>query len=216
MAYLQQYPEKCAAAMKPVAEKLRELDVDVIVGPAMGGIVYAYELARQTGKRAIFTERVDNVMTLKRFSIRPGEKCIIAEDVVTTAKEATARSYVPYSHFSVGAAALLGDGTVVSGTNQENAAYPSGLCAERTTLFYANSRYPDQPVITLAIAARTEKDFIDNPIPPCGACRQVILETEKRYGQPIRILLYGKECIYEIKSIGDLLPLSFDASAMED
>ena len=84
MAYLQQYPEKCAAAMKPVAEKLRELDVDVIVGPAMGGIVYAYELARQTGKRAIFTERVDNVMTLKRFSIRPGEKCIIAEDVVTT------------------------------------------------------------------------------------------------------------------------------------
>mgnify|MGYP000247184211 CR=1 FL=1 len=110
----------------------------------------------------------------------------------------------------------MGDGTVVSGTNQENAAYPSGLCAERTTLFYANSRYPDQPVITLAIAARTEKDFIDNPIPPCGACRQVILETEKRYGQPIRILLYGKECIYEIKSIGDLLPLSFDASAMED
>ena len=108
------------------------------------------------------------------------------------------------------------DGTVVSGTNQENAAYPSGLCAERTTLFYANSQYPDQPVITLAIAARTEKDFIDNPIPPCGACRQVILETEKRYGQPIRILLYGKECIYEIKSIGDLLPLSFDASAMED
>ena len=85
--------------------------------------------------------------------------------LVTTAKEATARSYVPYSHFSVGAAALLGDGTVVSGTNQENAAYPSGLCAERTTLFYANSRYPDQPVITLAIAARTEKDFIDNPIP---------------------------------------------------
>lgn len=67
-----------------MAEKLRELDVDVIVGPAMGGIVYAYELARQTGKRAIFTERVDNVMTLKRFSIRPGEKCIIAEDVVTT------------------------------------------------------------------------------------------------------------------------------------
>ena len=84
MAYLQQYPEKCAAAMKPVAEKLRELDVDVIVGPAMGGIVYAYELARQTGKRAIFTERVDNVMTLKRFSIRLGEKCIIAEDVGAT------------------------------------------------------------------------------------------------------------------------------------
>ena len=136
--------------------------------------------------------------------------------LMKTAMEATARSYAPYSHFSVGAAALLNNGTIVTGTNQENAAYPSGLCAERTTLFYANSQYPDQRVNTLAIAARTEKDFIETPIPPCGACRQVILETEKRYGQPIRILLYGRECIYEVKSIGDLLPLSFDASAMEE
>ena len=84
MAYLQQYPDKCAAVMAPVADQLRQLDVDVVVGPAMGGIVYAYELGRQLGKRAIFTERVDNVMTLKRFAIKPGEKCIIAEDVVTT------------------------------------------------------------------------------------------------------------------------------------
>ena len=136
--------------------------------------------------------------------------------LVDAACTATQRSYAPYSHFSVGAAALLNNGTIVTGTNQENAAYPSGLCAERTTLFYANSQYPDQPVNTLAIAARTEKDFIETPIPPCGACRQVILETEKRYGQPIRILLYGRECIYEVKSIGDLLPLSFDASAMEE
>lgn len=135
--------------------------------------------------------------------------------LMNAAIEATTRSYAPYSRFSVGAAALLYNGTVVTGTNQENAAYPSGLCAERTALFYANSQYPDQPVVMLAIAARTEKDFVDTPIPPCGACRQVILETEKRYKQPIRILLYGKECIYEIQSIGDLLPLSFDASAME-
>lgn len=136
--------------------------------------------------------------------------------LMKTAIDATSRSYAPYSRFSVGAAALLKNGTIVSGTNQENAAYPSGLCAERTTLFYANSQYPDQPVTTLAIAAKTEKDFIATPIPPCGACRQVILETEKRYKHPIRILLYGKDCIYEIKSIGDLLPLSFDASAMEE
>ena len=80
MAYLQQYPDRCAEVMKAVADQIKKLDVDVIVGPAMGGIVYAYELARQTGKRAIFTERVDNVMTLKRFAIQPGEKCIIAED----------------------------------------------------------------------------------------------------------------------------------------
>lgn len=135
--------------------------------------------------------------------------------LMAAAMEATGRSYAPYSKFSVGAAALLANGTVVTGTNQENAAYPSGLCAERTTLFYANSQYPDQPVTTLAIAARTEKDFIDLPIPPCGACRQVILETEKRYQRPIRILLYGKKAIYEVKSIGVLLPLSFDASAMK-
>lgn len=84
MAYLQQYPDKCAEAMKSVADQLRGMEIDVIVGPAMGGIVYAYELARQLGKRAIFTERVDNVMTLKRFAIQPGERCLIAEDVVTT------------------------------------------------------------------------------------------------------------------------------------
>ena len=74
MAYLQQYPDRCAEVMKVVADKVKEMDVDVIVGPAMGGIVYAYELARQTGKRAIFTERVDNVMCLKRFAIHPGER----------------------------------------------------------------------------------------------------------------------------------------------
>lgn len=138
------------------------------------------------------------------------------QDLMKAAMDATARSYAPYSRFSVGAAALLANGVVVTGTNQENAAYPSGLCAERTTLFYANSQYHDQPVMTLAIAARTEKDFIDLPIPPCGACRQVILETEKRYKQPIRILLYGKKEVYEVKSICDLLPLSFDASAMKE
>jgi cytidine deaminase len=129
--------------------------------------------------------------------------------------EATKRSYAPYSKFSVGAAALLDNGITVTGNNQENAAYPSGLCAERTTLFYANSQYPDSAVKTLAIAARTERDFIETPIPPCGACRQVILETEKRFGNSIRILLYGKSCIYMIEGIGCLLPLSFNASAME-
>lgn len=136
------------------------------------------------------------------------------QQLIDAAKAATSRSYAPYSNFSVGAAAFLANGIIITGTNQENAAYPSGLCAERTTLFYANSQYPDQAILTLAIAARTIKDFIDDAIPPCGACRQVILETEKRYNQPIRILLYGKKSIYEIKSIGDLLPLSFDASSM--
>ena len=100
--------------------------------------------------------------------------------LMKTAMEATARSYAPYSHFSVGAAALLNNGTIVTGTNQENAAYPSGLCAERTTLFYANSQYPDQPVNTLAIAAKTEKDFIETPIPP-WLMRQMTAVVNRRY-----------------------------------
>lgn len=137
-------------------------------------------------------------------------------ELIDAACEATQRSYAPYSHFSVGAAARLADNAVVCGSNQENAAYPSGLCAERTALFYANSRYPDQAVTTLAIAARNEKgEFLDEPIPPCGACRQVMLETESRYKSPMRILLYGRKGIYEVKKVSDLLPLSFDASSMQ-
>ena len=136
--------------------------------------------------------------------------------LVTAAREATQGAYAPYSRFAVGAAVALSDGRIIPGSNQENAAYPSGLCAERTTLFYANSRYPDQAVTTLAIAARNEQgEFLDDPIPPCGACRQVMLETEVRYRQPMRILLYGRKGIYEVKKVGDLLPLSFDASAMQ-
>ena len=125
------------------------------------------------------------------------------QELVKLAKDITAHSYAPYSKFSVGAAALLDNGVIITGTNQENAAYPSGICAERTTLFYANSQYPNQAILTLAIAARTEVDFIDMPIPPCGACRQVMLETENRYKKPMRVLLYGKDGIYEIKSVGD-------------
>ena len=136
--------------------------------------------------------------------------------LIDAAREATYHSYAPYSHFHVGAAAHLADGTVVSGSNQENAASPSSLCAERTTLFYANSRYPDQPVDTLAIAARNERgEFLQQPISPCGACRQVMLETETRFSHPMRILLYGEKGIYEMQRVGDLLPLSFDASSMQ-
>lgn len=129
--------------------------------------------------------------------------------------KATERSYAPYSHFSVGAAALLENGIVITGTNQENAAYPSGLCAERTTLFYANSQYPDQAIKTLAIAARTENGFLKTPISPCGACRQVLLETEKRYGKPMRILLYSQSDIYILNGVSGLLPLSFDGDYLK-
>lgn len=135
--------------------------------------------------------------------------------LIDAAKEATSRSYAPYSKFSVGAAALLNNGVVVTGTNQENAAYPSGLCAERTTLFYANSQYPDQPVKTLAIAARTQAGFLESPIPPCGSCRQVLLETEQRFKQAMRILLYGEKEIFIVNGTKDLLPLSFGSEFLE-
>ena len=131
--------------------------------------------------------------------------------LVKEAQKATSRSYAPYSHFHVGAAALLEDGNIVTGTNQENVAYPSGLCAERTTLFYANSQYPDQAVMALAIAARTENGELNKtPITPCGACRQVMVETEKRFGKPMRVLLCGSEEVYIAESAQSLLPLSFD------
>lgn len=136
--------------------------------------------------------------------------------LIDAAKLATERSYAPYSHFHVGAAVLLADGNIVTGTNQENAAYPSGLCAERTTLFYASSAHPNTAVVTLAIAAYTDGAFTRTPIAPCGACRQVMLEVENRHQHPIRTLLYGTEGIYLIEGgTRELLPLTFDASSME-
>ena len=133
--------------------------------------------------------------------------------LVEEARQATLRSYAPYSRFSVGAAVELEDGTIVSGSNQENAAYPSGLCAERTTVFYANSRNPDLAVRRLAIAARgTDGAFTQRPISPCGACRQVLLETEQRSKGAIEVLLYGTQGTYVVGSIHDLLPLCFDES----
>ncbi|HBE55156.1 MAG TPA: cytidine deaminase [Prevotellaceae bacterium] len=129
--------------------------------------------------------------------------------LVEMAKQKTQDAYAPYSHFCVGAAALLADGQIVTGTNQENAAYPSGLCAERTTLFAANAQYPDQPVLALAIAARKGRRFLRVPISPCGACRQVISGVEERFGHPVRILLYGTEGVYECGGVDALLPLRF-------
>lgn len=126
------------------------------------------------------------------------------------ARKATRRSYAPYSHFSVGAAARLANGIVVTGTNQENIAYPLGLCAERTTLFYANSQYPDQPVTALAIAARSEACLTERPVMPCGACRQVMLETINRFSTPLRLLLCSQTEVYVVDDARALLPLAFD------
>ena len=137
-------------------------------------------------------------------------------ELVDVARKATERSYAPYSGFSVGAAVRLANGEVVAGNNQENAAYPSGLCAERTTLFWANARYPDAAVEALAIAARNADGELPVPIPPCGACRQVMLEVENRFDRAMRIILYGaRECYVIEEGVKALLPLCFNAHFLE-
>ncbi len=138
------------------------------------------------------------------------ELTVTEQTLLQKAIESTHHSYAPYSHFYVGAALLLGNGEIVLGCNQENASFPAGICAERSAIFAAGAKYPDEPVVMLAIAARNSLgELLDDPISPCGICRQVILETESRFNQPIRILLYGHKHIYVIDSIKQLMPLSF-------
>jgi cytidine deaminase len=109
----------------------------------------------------------------------------------------------------VGAAAKLANGEVIRGCNQENAAYPSGLCAERSALFAAGAQYPEEPVMKLAIACFTGGHFTKEPGAPCGGCRQVMLESEHRYGGKMEVLLYGEDETYVFESAADLLPLTF-------
>lgn len=135
--------------------------------------------------------------------------------LIEVAIQATKNSYSPYSHFAVGAALLLENGDVVMGANQENAAYPSGLCAERSAIFAAQSTQPEQPISTLAIAARNGGGLMREPIVPCGSCRQVVLEIEDRYKRPVRVLLYGTDGVYVVNTIKDLLPLQFVGESMK-
>ncbi len=136
--------------------------------------------------------------------------------VVNAAKEACNSSYSPYSQFSVGVALLLSDGKVVIGSNQENAAYPSGMCAERVALYQAGALFPKTPITIMAIAARTQEGFTPHPCTPCGACRQVMLESELRQnGQPIQMVLYGTQECYRINDgTQALLPLQFNHKTM--
>ena len=136
-------------------------------------------------------------------------------ELIRIAKEQTERSYCPYSHFHVGAAAKLANGVIIRGCNQENAAYPSGLCAERSALFAAGAQYPDQPVEKLAIACFTGGHFTKEPGSPCGACRQVMLETEHRYGGNMEVILYGDEETFVFDSAADLLPLVFVSESLK-
>ncbi len=121
-------------------------------------------------------------------------------------------AYAPYSKFRVGASLLLEDGTVVTGSNQENIAYPSGLCAERVALFYAGANHPDKVVDTMCIVAKGEGDLVDMEalLSPCGACRQVMVETEKRQDKPFRVILVSQNNVTIVaSSAASFLPLAF-------
>lgn len=136
-------------------------------------------------------------------------------ELIDHAMKATDNAYAEYSHFYVGAALRLANGRIVIGANQENAAFPSGLCAERTAVFSAQANFPDQSIESLALVARNDNGLVDSPVTPCGACRQVLLGVEERYGRPMRILMYGKSGVYIVGSVKDLLPLSFVDSSMK-
>ncbi len=130
-------------------------------------------------------------------------------NLVIESQKVLKNAYAPYSKFNVGAAVLLENGEIITGTNQENSAYPSGLCAERVAMFYANSKYPNVAVKSIAVTAFFNNDYIAEPAPPCGACRQVLLETETRFKKPIKVILFGKDKIRIIEGVKQLLPLSF-------
>ena len=131
-------------------------------------------------------------------------------ELLRLAHEATKSSYAPYSKFHVGAAARLANGKFVTGCNIENAAYPSGLCAERVALFAAQAQYPDVAVESLAITARSGSKTIDEPVAPCGGCRQVMVETEQRSKQPLRVLCQGETGpVFVFDGIASLMPFIF-------
>lgn len=130
--------------------------------------------------------------------------------LLVRAREAAQKAYAPYSRFQVGAAILLENGDIVCGSNQENAAYPSGLCAERTAAFWASANYPDVPFCKIAVIAISQEKVQDRPVPPCGSCRQALIEYEQKFNRKIEITMAGDTGnVITMKSIADLLPCSF-------
>ncbi len=137
----------------------------------------------------------------------PAQDRLIAEAAIS----ATASSYAPYSGFNVGAAVMLEDGEIITGSNQENAAYPSGLCAERTAMFYAGAHRPDKAMVKIAIAGGQNGVLCSDPATPCGACRQVMAQYQDRGGRPMEVILVGGERIWKFSKVDDILPLIFDS-----
>lgn len=138
---------------------------------------------------------------------------IVDQDLLKKAIEAKNNAYAPYSKFKVGAAILLENGEVVTGNNQENAAYPSGMCAERVAIWKVGSQFPNQKILKLAIIGSSENKVVDKPTGPCGACRQTLLEYELNQKQAFEVIFMGEiGSVIKVSSINALLPFSFDSS----
>ena len=120
-------------------------------------------------------------------------------------------SYAPYSHFNVGAAVRMSNGQIVRGANQENAAFPSGLCAERTAMFAAGAKYPDKDMCSIALAGGIYGRITDEPATPCGACRQVMAQYQTKAGKPMSVIMVGGKRIWKFEKVDDILPLVFDS-----
>lgn len=149
-----------------------------------------------------------------KFSVQvyKGADELSAEDatLVAKAKGVLNNAYAPYSNFKVGAAVLLSNGEIVTGTNQENASFPVGICAEGTALGTASSLYPDAAVVAIAVTAKSGNHILNKPVAPCGVCRQRILEYETRFQHNIKVIMIGEEGeVYKVGTVKDLLPLFF-------
>lgn len=155
---------------------------------------------------------MDGKYTFDYLEVPNDRLCEEDQVLLNHALEAARSAYAPYSEFHVGAAVRLSDGTVITGSNQENAAYPSGTCAERTALFYANASHPGVPVAEIAIIALYHGQ-VQQKISPCGSCRQVMAEVSDRY-RPYRVLLGGKDRTIILEDNRVLLPFTFDSSAL--
>lgn len=138
---------------------------------------------------------------------------LIPEDreLADEAIAAMGSAYAPYSHFHVGAAVRMSNGQIVRGANQENAAFPSGLCAERTAMFAASAKYPDKSMRSIALAGGVHGRLTSQPVTPCGACRQVMAQYQTKAGQPVTVIMIGKSKIWEFEKIDDILPFIFDS-----
>ena len=160
-------------------------------------------------------KKVDRLISYKEYD---SVKDLSQEEalLLQKAKQATEGSYSPYSHFAVGAAVLLENGEIIRGSNQENAAYPVGLCAERVALFYASHKYPDVAVKAIAITAKSEEHPVEDPIKPCGSCRQVMAETEYRFKHKMKIILKGEtDKVIVFDGTENVLPFSFSGDDLD-